>query len=151
MVQTSKAIEIEDLIKDPNFNINDWYGYIYMTCHFPTNRSYIGKKNFFHTSNKKLGKKEIAALPITRGRKISTKQVVKESDWKTYYGSAEEIKKIPKTELKRYLIRLCKTKKELTYWEISTLFKYNVLLEPERWINDNIQGRFFRKDFEELK
>ena len=54
------AQEVEDLINDPNFNINDWFGYIYLTCHFESKRQYIGKKNFFHTKNVKLGKKELA-------------------------------------------------------------------------------------------
>jgi hypothetical protein len=138
---------VEDLINDPNFNIDEYIGYIYITHHIPTGRQYIGKKNFFHTTNKKLGKKELAELPIARGKKPTKKQVIKESDWKTYYGSAAEIKVLPKDEMNRYVLKLCKNKKELTYWETKMLFQYNVL-EDDRYINDNILGKFYRKDLQ---
>jgi hypothetical protein len=137
--------KVEDLINNPNFDINEYVGYIYVTLHMPTGRQYIGKKNFFHTTNKKLGKKELAELPVARGKKPTKKQIVKESDWKTYYGSAAEIKVLPKDEMNRYVLKLCKTKKELTYWETKMLFQYNVL-EDDRYINDNILGKFYRKD-----
>lgn len=146
MVQiVGPALQVEDLINDPNFDINKYIGYIYVTCHMPTGRQYIGKKNFFHTTNKKLGKKELAEIPVTRGKRPTKKQVVKESDWKTYYGSATEVKSLPKDEMTRYVLKLCKNKKELTYWETKMLFQYNVL-EDDRYINDNILGKFFRKD-----
>jgi hypothetical protein len=150
MVQIEKTIEVEDLINDPNFNTSDWAGYVYVTLHIPSGKQYIGKKSFFHSQNKKLGKKELAAIPITRGRRPSTKLIIKESDWKTYYGSAEEIKKYPSSELKRYVLKLCKTKKELTYWEVDMLFRYGVLFN-NNFINDNILGTFYRRDFEKLK
>lgn len=139
--------EVEDMINDPSFDYTEYYGYIYMTVHTKTGRSYIGKKAFQHTTNKKLGKKELAELPVTRGKKPVKKQVIKESDWKTYYGSASEIKLLPKDEMKRYVLMLCKTKKQLTYCETKYLFHYNVL-EDDRFINDNILGKFYRKDLE---
>ena len=146
MVQVVGPAEtVEDLINNPDFNINEYIGYIYVTMHMPTGRKYIGKKNFFHTTNKKLGKKELAEIPVTRGKRPTKKQVVKESDWKTYYGSATEVKSLPKDEMNRYVLKLCKNKKELTYWETKMLFQYNVL-EDDRYINDNILGKFFRKD-----
>jgi hypothetical protein len=141
------ATEVEDMINDPSFDFTEYYGYIYMTVHTKTGRSYIGKKAFQHTTNKKLGKKELAEIPVTRGKRPTKKQVIKESDWKTYYGSANEIKLLPKDEMKRYVIMLCKTKKQLTYCETKYLFQYNVL-EDDRFINDNILGKFYRKDLE---
>jgi hypothetical protein len=116
-----------------------------MTVHNKTGRTYIGKKAFQHTTNKKLGKKELAEIPVTRGKRPSKKVVVKESDWKTYYGSNTEVKSLPKDELKRYVLMLCKNKKELTYWETKYLFQYNVL-EDNKYMNDNILGKFYRKD-----
>ena len=141
---------IEDLIDDENFVPSQYEGYIYMTTNLETGRSYIGKKNFFHKTNVKLGKKELANLPVTRGRTKQTKLVIKPSDWKTYYGSSQEIKedlkKYPKDKFIRVLLKLCKTKKELTYYENKYLFQYGVLEDPKKWINDNIQGRFYSKD-----
>jgi hypothetical protein len=144
------VMTIEDLIDDENFVPSQYEGYIYMTTNLETGRSYIGKKNFFHKTNVKLGKKELANLPVTRGRTKQTKLVIKPSDWKTYYGSSQEIKedlkKYPKDKFVRVLLKLCKTKKELTYYENKYLFQYGVLEDPKKWINDNIQGRFYSKD-----
>ena len=143
-------ITVDELINDENFNINEYEGYIYITTILDTNRKYIGKKNFFHNTNVKLGKKELANLPTARGKKPSKKKVTKESDWKTYYGSAQEIKdsvkQYPKERIIRTLLRLCKTKKELTYYECKYLFDYNVLEPNSGFINDNILGKFYSKD-----
>jgi hypothetical protein len=151
MLQVENPITVDNLINDENFSINDYEGYIYMTTILDTGRSYIGKKNFFHKNNVKLGKKELANLPVARGKKPTKKLIIKESDWKTYYGSAQEIKDsiklYSKERITRIVLRLCKTKKELTYYECKYLFQYGVLETQGRWVNDNIQGRFFSKDF----
>lgn len=141
---------VEDLFDNDDFNIQEYEGYVYMTHIISTGQKYIGKKTFFHRTNVKLGKKELANLPITRGKRPSKKLVIKESDWKTYYGSSAEVKKIIKTEPKegivRKLLRLCTTKKELTYYECKYMFDYDVLLPNSGFLNDNILGKFFTKD-----
>jgi hypothetical protein len=146
----SQVTTVDELINNENFDINEYEGYIYMTTILDTGRKYIGKKNFFHNTNVKLGKKELANLPTARGKKPSKKKVTKESDWKTYYGSAQEIKdsvkQYPKERITRTLIRLCKSKKELTYYECKYLFDYNVLEPNSGFINDNILGKFYSKD-----
>lgn len=146
----NNAKTIEDLISDPLFNSDDYEGYVYLTVDILNNKQYIGKKNFRSSQNKKLGKKEIAALPVARGRTPSKKRVVKESDWKTYYGSNSAIKELIKKNgsdgFKRYLLELCKTKKDLSYQETKYMFKYDVL-ESDRFYNDNILGKFYSKDF----
>jgi hypothetical protein len=145
MIQLPNPLYVEDLINTPEFDINEYYGYVYLTMHIKSNRSYIGKKAFQHTTTKKLGKKELAEIPVTRGKRPTKKTVVKESDWKTYYGSNTEVKSLPKDEMVRIVLRLCKTKKELTYYETKFLFDYNVL-ENDTYMNDNILGKFYRKD-----
>lgn len=135
-------------------SINDFptdvFGFIYITTHIPTNKSYLGKKSLYHTTNQKLGKKEIAKQPITRGRKPTTKQVTKESDWKTYYGSEEfikqKIKEKKQEEFTREIIHLVTNKKLLTYFECKYQFQFGVL-ESENWMNTNILGKFYSKDF----
>lgn len=150
MVQTSKPTYVEDLINDPNFNIEDYYGYVYMTINLDNGRQYIGKKIFQNTTNKKLGKKETAALPTKRGRNPTKKKVISESNWKEYYGSADEVKEwvktVPKEKLIRVVMRLCKTSKSLTYYETKYLFQYNVLMDDKLWVNSNILGKFYSKD-----
>ena len=127
------------------------YGFIYMTTHISTGVSYIGKKSLFHNVKRKLTKKELAEMPITRGRKVTTEVVQKESDWKTYHGSAKPILELLKAgkqdEFKREILHFVNSKKLLTYYECKYLFKYGVLENPLEYFNDNIQGRFFSKDF----
>ena len=66
------------------------YGFIYITIHEPSGKSYLGKKVLYHNVKKKLTKKELAEQ-TGRGRKPTTVTTQKESDWKTYYGSAKPI------------------------------------------------------------
>jgi hypothetical protein len=151
MIQQVKPQLVEDLIDDLDFKISEYEGYVYMTTFLNLNRSYIGKKNFFHKNNIKLTKKELLSLPVARGKKPTKKLVIKESDWKNYYGSSTEVKELLKTQPKDSIIRtvlcLCKSKKELTYYECKYLFEYGVLEDSTRWINDNILGKFYRTDF----
>jgi len=118
------------------------FGFIYISKHIPTNTSYLGKKSLYHNIKKKLGKKELAEQPITRGRKSTTKQIIKESDWKTYYGSAKPIMELIKQgkqdEFERKIIHFVDSK---------YLFELGVLETSNEWVNDNILGKFFRKDF----
>jgi hypothetical protein len=61
-------------------------------------------------TNVKLGKKEKALLPTQRGRTPSKKLVVKESNWKDYWGSCkpllEDIKKLGSEKFKREIFTL---------------------------------------------
>lgn len=127
----------------------DTFGFIYITTHIPTGKRYLGKKSLYHTATKKLGKKELAEQPITRGRAKTTKQVTKESDWKTYYGSEEFIKYAIKNkqhnEFTREIIHFVPSKKLLTYYETKCQFIYGVL-ESDEWMNTNILGKFYAKD-----
>ena len=125
------------------------FGFIYEVTHIPTGRKYLGKKQLISIQNKPLGKKELAALTDKRASK--KKQVTKESDWKTYYGSNPEIKSLIKqgkqSEFSREILIFVPTKKLLTYYENKFLF-INEVIEPHtNYINDNIEGRYFKKDF----
>jgi hypothetical protein len=126
------------------------FGFIYMTTHMPSGISYIGKKSLYHNIKKKLTKKELAEQSGP-GRKSATKTVLKESDWKTYYGSAKPIlgllKEDKHKEFKREILKIVNTKKLLTYYECKYLFHYGVLEHPVEYFNDNILGKFFAKDF----
>jgi len=127
------------------------FGFIYITVHEPSGKTYLGKKSLYHNVKKKLTKKELAEQPTTRGRKSLTTTIQKESDWKTYYGSAkpivELIKQGKQKDFMRKILCLAPNKKLLTYYECKYLFKYEVLEKPEEWLNDNILGKFYTKDF----
>jgi hypothetical protein len=126
------------------------FGFVYIVTHQPSGISYIGKKSLFHNIKKKLTKKELAEQ-TGPGRKSTTRVVVKESDWKTYYGSAKPIMELIKggkqEEFTREILQLVPNKKLLTYYECKYLFKYGVLEHPLEYFNDNILGKFFTKDF----
>jgi hypothetical protein len=126
------------------------FGFIYITTHIPTGKKYLGKKYIYHNVKKKLTKKELAEQPITRGRKSTTTTIQKESDWKTYYGSEEFIKQKIKDkkqeEFTREILVFVPNKKLLTYYECKYQFIHSVL-ESNEWLNTNILGKFYSKDF----
>ena len=141
----SKVIEtIDDF--PPNI-----YGFIYITTHIPSGISYIGKKVLFHNVKRKLTRKELAEHQGV-GRKPTHQVIQKESDWKTYYGSAkpilEMLKEGKQQEFKREILELVYSKKLLTYYECKYLFINEVLEYPNKWMNDNLLGKFYRKDFD---
>ena len=76
--------------------------------------------------------------------------MVKESDWKTYYGSQKDIKKLlaegKKDEFERTILKCVPNKKALTYFELKYQMIYQVLEKPDDFFNDNILGKFFTKD-----
>ena len=86
------------------------------------------------------------------GRKPSYKRIIKESDWKTYWGSnkplLELVKNEPNENFERQILKTAPNKKLLTYYETQYLFVYQVLLYPDKFFNTNILGKFFTKDFD---
>ena len=124
---------------------NNTFGFVYQTTHLPTNKKYIGKKSLMYNLKKKLGKKE-KLLWEGKGRPPVYKRVLKESDWKNYYGSHSFIKEANEEDLKREILEIAYHKKELTYLECKYQFTLGVL-ESRSYLNDNILGKFFDKDF----
>ena len=145
LYQNKEIHSLEDLPQDT-------YGFIYISIHQPTGKSYIGKKSLFHNVKKKLTKNQLAEQ-TGRGRKPTTEIVQKESDWKTYYGSAKPIldllKEDKQEEFTREILQLVTNKKLLTYYECKYLFMLGVIEKQDGYFNDNILGKFFRKDFTE--
>ena len=127
------------------------FGFVYRVIHEPTGKIYIGKKVLQFNRKAKLTKRDLALYEGEKGRKPSFKKIVKESDWKTYYGSHKEILALIKDgkedDFKREILTCVTTKKLLTYEETKALFLYEVLIKPDEYFNDNILGKFFRKDF----
>ena len=148
MIWLYKNQEIENISQFPN----NTYGFIYKITHIPSGKSYIGKKVLYHNKKAKLTKKDLELYEGAVGRKPSYKIITSESDWKKYWGSNKlllELLKIePKENFKREILMFASTKKLLTYYETQTLFVYRVLEESDLYFNDNILGKFYRKDFD---
>ena len=136
------------------------YGFIYEVIYKPTDTRYIGKKVLFFERNKRLGKKALEALKEERAKKglrgrVPLKQkVVSESDWVSYFGSQKEILTLSKEDnagenWEKRILQFVPNKKLLTYYETKYLFKNGILEDKDSsHINDNILGKFFRKDFD---
>lgn len=134
------------------------YGFIYEVKHKPSGLKYIGKKVLYFERNKRLGKRALEALREERkakgiGGRVPLKQkVITESDWKDYYGSHEKIKELVRTtdpmDWEKKILSFVPNKKLLTYFEAKELFRFGILEDRQsNYINDNILGKFYRKDF----
>lgn len=121
-------------------------GFCYKITNLKTGAIYIGKKHFFSSLRKKLGKKEVS----TDRRKKTYRVVVKESDWMNYWGSNLELKEDIRQQgialFKREILALARSKKYLGYLEAKYQFQYDVL--SGKTYNRNILGRFFSTDIE---
>ncbi len=53
----------------------------------------------------------------------------------------------PKEEFQKEILEFVSTKKMLTYFECKYLFKYDAIENNPLYYNDNILGKFYRKDF----
>ena len=135
------------------------YGFIYEVRHKPSDTRYIGKKVLFFERNKRLGKRALQALKEERAKnglkgRVPLKQKIRtESDWKDYFGSQKEIVALSKNDTagknwEKRILEFVPNKKLLTYYETKHLFINNVLEDNySSHINDNILGKFYRKDF----
>jgi hypothetical protein len=131
------------------YNYEEYFGFIYLITNLISNKKYIGKKNFYSINNNPIRKKVLNQIK-GRGRKPTKEKIIKESDWRTYYGSntelKEDIKVYGKENFKREILILCKSKTQLTYWETKLQFSLGVLEYPENWYNNSILGKFYSKD-----
>ena len=103
--------------------LSSWVGFVYELEDKSNGKKYIGKKLLW--SKRK--------LPPLKGKKRKRTQI-KESDWKDYYGSNDEVKNIVEAHggdrFIRRVLRLCKTKGELSYYEAKEQFDRDVLFDP---------------------
>lgn len=106
----------------------EYQGFVYQITELHTNKKYIGKKNFW--------KPKVLPINKTRKRRVRTRV---ESDWKDYYGSSNEVRQLVeqhgKERFKREILKLCKTKGEMSYYETKLQFDNNVLFRDDYYNN----------------
>ena len=119
----------------------EFQGFVYLITEIDTNKKYIGKKNFWKPKT----------LPITKTRKRRVRTRV-ESDWREYTGSSEKVTTLVESrgldKFKREILRLCKTKGEMSYYEAKLQFEHDVLLSDEyfnEFIGCKIHSRHIKK------
>ena len=102
----------------------DYQGFVYCITELDTDKKYIGKKNFWRPKTLPKNSK--------RARRVRTKV---ESDWREYYGSNQTLQLLVEqrgeSNYKRTILRLCKTKGEMSYYEAKLQFEFDVLLRED--------------------
>jgi|TARA_B100002019_G_scaffold177584_1_gene153323 hypothetical protein len=104
----------------------EYQGFVYQITEVDSNKKYIGKKNFW--------KPKILPITKTRKRRVRTRT---ESNWKEYYSSSDEVCKLVESgvNFKREILRLCKTKGEMSYYEAKLQFDNDVLFRKDFYNN----------------
>lgn len=101
----------------------DHIGFVYCITELETGKKYIGKKLFWKTVKRK-----------PRGAK-RVKRVKVQSDWQSYFGSSkalqEAVEENGSNKYKREILRLCKSKGELTYYELKEQVERKVLFRDD--------------------
>lgn len=138
---TLKGREIKHIKDFPEEAI----GFIYL-IHYSNGKKYIGRKSLYSYTKRHFGKRELAL--VTDKRKKTYEILKKEMKWQSYEGSKKELKDLKDGGIhiiKKEVLKVCFTSKQMTYYETQCLFSYGVL-EGEEYINDNILGKFYRRD-----
>lgn len=118
----------------------DCAGFVYIITNLQSQRKYIGKKlaKFRRTRQRTVKFKN----GNKRKRKVRT-QI--ESDWRDYYGSspelARDIELLGKENFSREILRFCKSKTELSYFEAKYQIDNDVLLDETKWYNGWVSVR----------
>lgn len=119
----------------------EYQGFVYEIEELSTGKKYIGKKNFWRP--------KILPKNSKRTRRVRTRV---ESDWKKYFGSSKEVQALVESNgienYKREILRLCKTKGEMSYYEAKLQFENDVLLSDDyynEFIGCKIHSRHLKK------
>ena len=121
-------------------DIEENVGFVYLITD-TSGKKYVGKKLF----------KSKRKAPPLKG-KTRRRTIIKESDWKTYYGSSDEVRELVEsgTMFTREILHLCKTKGELSYMELKVQIERKVLLRSD-YYNGIIQVKIHASHVRNLK
>ena len=114
-------------------------GFVYRILNRRTEQVYIGKKILLNKRTR----------PPLKGYKRKRIDYV-ESNWMKYTGSNKESKKWEIENCYREIIYICYNKTMMSYYETKLQFTENVL-ENDKFLNDNILGKFYKKDRMEMQ
>lgn len=121
-------------------NPRGYAAFVYLITNLDTGRMYVGKKILDRRNRK----------PV-KGKKRRV-VVVSDSDWRTYYGSSEELLKdvalLGIHRFKREILHLCATRAESSYLEAKEQFDRSVLLDDgyyNNFIGCKVHGSHVRR------
>lgn len=119
------------------FDSSDLAGFVYLITDLSNGKKYVGKKNLWSTRRLR---------PLKGQKRRRVKKL--ESDWRDYFGSNEEVKLLVENEgrerFKREILRLCKSKGEMTYFEMKEQIDREVLFRDD-YYNEFIGGKIHSK------
>jgi len=111
----------------------EYEGFVYLITNLSDNRKYIGKK---------LAKFKTSKPPL-KGKK-NRRKGKKESDWRDYWGSSEQlnrdVEKLGEKNFTREILYFCTSRAEMSYLEAKEQFDRRVL-ESDEYYNGIINVR----------
>ena len=123
--------------------IEDNIGFVYCITDTRNGLKYIGKKGLI--SKRK--------MPPLKGMKRKRTKIV-ETDWQTYTGSNDVLNQLVEEHgremFHREILRLCKSKGEMSYFELYYQMIYHVLLKPDEYYNAFVGGKIHRNHVNHL-
>ena len=127
---------MKDWINIPK-DIKNYQGFVYVIYNSETKKYYIGKKFFWSKRTR----------PPLKGKKNKRHYVI-ESDWRTYWGSCNnllnDIKLLGEDKFTRHILNCYRNKWDCAYYELKAQLKYNVLFD-ELSYNEIVNVRLRRR------
>lgn len=128
-----------------DFEENPPMGFVYRIENKETGKFYIGQKKII----------KVEKRPPLKG-KVRKRKIVKQSDWKTYCGSSNDLKNDVKEagedKFKFTIIRFCDSKWECSYWELYHQMHNHVLFREDSYNGIiNVRISKFQKFIEQYR
>ena len=117
-----------------------YIGFVYCITNLLNGKKYIGKKNFYSIRR------------VKQKNRKNKKKVKNVSDWQLYFGSNAvlntDVQNYGSFHFKREILRLCKSKAELGYFETKIIFERDAILDNNyynEWVSCKINKKHLVK------
>lgn len=142
LIQPSWIYQSLPLLSPPENAI----AFVYLIYNPSTNKSYIGKKQFF---SKKISQKSITQ--IDGSKIVKKKKMTVESDWKSYNGSNSSLIEHAKIHLlEKTILHICYSKSHASYLELKEQMSRDVILSS-LYYNDWVSAKITRKHLQKFQ
>ena len=115
-----------DVLLPEDFEENPPMGFVYRIENKETKKFYIGQKKII----------KVEKRPPLKG-KVRKRKIIKQSDWRTYCGSSNDlkadVKALGEDTFKFEIIKFCDCKWLMTYWELYYQMMNHVLFREDSY------------------